>query len=825
MVLKKLKLKLASALSDFMAEDGESSVEITGINARHLTKGMGVALLSGILGTSPGVFACYPFGLAYLCASDKFIPFSYIGLMVSAIANRSYAVPAAVLYTVTVMLRYALSKLLCEAPAADTHSAKGRRKPPVLERMKQTLISGSQTELFRESLLIRCSVACFAAFVFGLYRLVAGGFLYYDLFGLLAGFMITPVSCFALSGLFVKNAKLPRAVELSAATLMFMTVYSLRGHTIFGFSLSFMAAFFVTLWAASCTGGLKGCAIGLLSGLACGSINILSSSGSYELTYTLGAAPCIMAVVGLCAGALWKISRPAALTCACTLGITLGLAIDGYGVLSRIIPDVISTTAIFAPLTHFAILPRIPVFVSPDSSRTDDSAVVLEKKQTDTLERISALSDAFSHLSDTVYALSDRMRRPGVADLKQVCDNSFDSYCGKCSLSALCWEKECGSTLDALSKITAKLYAEGRVSVNDVPEYLKGRCYNIMGIVDEINISCGKLIEKLIKTDKTAAFALDYEAMSKLLSEQIATNDAEYRIDDDLTDKLRQTVKHLNLCPSRAICYGSRKKHIVIEGVDLAGIKHNSDEIRTAMENTVGHLLDNPSFGIDGDKVTVTLDARRRFFAEVAKASSIKENEKANGDSAVTFDNREDFFYALVSDGMGSGREAAITSKICAVFLERMLRAGNSKAVTLEMLNGFIRSRGTECSATVDLAEIDLITGDACFVKSGAAPSFVLRSGNLYKLQSKTVPIGIMPQIDAEKIKFELMPGDIIIMISDGVAQSLEDGVWLANLLTYEWEDDLSAMAEKILDNACLNNKRSDDMTAALIRISESTAQ
>ena len=150
---------------------------------------------------------------------------------------------------------------------------------------------------------------------------------------------------------------------------------------------------------------------------------------------------------------------------------------------------------------------------------------------------------------------------------------------------------------------------------------------------------------------------------------------------------------------------------------------------------------------------------------------------------------------------------------------------GNGKAVTLEMLNGFMRSRGTECSATIDLAEIDLITGEACFVKSGAAPSFVVRGGNLYKLQSKTVPIGIMHELDAEKIRFDLIEGDILIMLSDGITQSLEDGVWLANLITYEWDDSLSVMADKIIDNAAINNRRSDDMTVILCRVMSAEAE
>ena len=78
-----------------------------------------------------------------------------------------------------------------------------------------------------------------------------------------------------------------------------------------------------------------------------------------------------------------------------------------------------------------------------------------------------------------------------------------------------------------------------------------------------------------------------------------------------------------------------------------------------------------------------------------------------------------------------------------------------------------------------------------------------------------------MPALDAEQIKFDLEGGDVIVMLSDGVAQSLEDGVWLANMLTYEWVDDLQLMAEKILDGAALNNPRSDDMTSVVLKICE----
>ena len=83
---------------------------------------------------------------------------------------------------------------------------------------------------------------------------------------------------------------------------------------------------------------------------------------------------------------------------------------------------------------------------------------------------------------------------------------------------------------------------------------------------------------------------------------------------------------------------------------------------------------------------------------------------------------------------MGSGEEAALTSRMCRVFLEKMLACGNKKSVTLEMLNNLICSKSTECFATVDLLEIDLMLGIASFIKSGAVPSYVIRDRRLIKL-------------------------------------------------------------------------------------------
>ncbi|MBQ8510167.1 MAG: SpoIIE family protein phosphatase [Clostridia bacterium] len=795
--------------------DGAEGITLGAADLLRFVKGVGMALFSFLLGSAQAAFSCYPFGISFLCVVDRMVPWSYIGLLVSSLFSRGYAVITASIYTAAFALRFGLGRWLAARPegsriraeklaAASVHVEKKRGHIPIRDRLA-TLMQGEG--MFGESILLRCAVSCFSAFVFGLYRLVEGGFLYYDLFGLLLGFFLCPALTLALSGLFTKNEQLAAYREISAGTLMFITVYALRGYTFFGFSPALVVALFVTFWAASGGGALRGCTVGLVAGIASGS----------EVS---AMVPCMVAAAGLVTGLLWKFSKVAAIAASCVAGLALGISGDGFAVLQRLLPDTLGAAVIYLPLAYYGILPRLPVFVQQTDNRSEE-AMILEKKQKDTVLRMNALSEAFGRLSDVIYTLSDRLRRPGIIDLKQVCDSSFDACCSKCSLASLCWERECTSTLDAQSKITTELYTKGRIEVSEVPGYIRERCYNIEKIVSQINLDVAALVERLVSNDKTEAFAVDYEALSKLLAESISEGENEYTIDEELTKKLRRSLRYMDMASARAICYGSRKKQVIIGGVDLARVRIGADELRRAVENTVKTKLTEPRFAIEGENVTVTLSARRRFRVENARATSVKEQESANGDTATMFENGEDYYYALISDGMGSGREAAVTSKLCAVFTEQMLGAGNGKAVTLQMLNGFIRSRGVECSATIDLAEIDLITGEACFVKSGAAPSYILRSGNLYKLQSKTVPIGIMSALDAEQIRFSLTEGDIIIMLSDGVAQSLEDGVWLANLLTYEWEDNLQLMAEKILDNAALNNKRSDDMTVALMRVSE----
>lgn len=122
--------------------------------------------------------------------------------------------------------------------------------------------------------------------------------------------------------------------------------------------------------------------------------------------------------------------------------------------------------------------------------------------------------------------------------------------------------------------------------------------------------------------------------------------------------------------------------------------------------------------------------------------------EEVSGDTIEVFEayGRQ---YMMLSDGMGSGREASVASGMSVKLLREYIEGGADLESALKLVNRILRSAGRECSATIDICEIDLYTSEARFIKSGAAPSFVLRNGSIYRLQSKTVPIGIIRALDA----------------------------------------------------------------------------
>ncbi|MBR3383416.1 MAG: SpoIIE family protein phosphatase [Clostridia bacterium] len=206
------------------------------------------------------------------------------------------------------------------------------------------------------------------------------------------------------------------------------------------------------------------------------------------------------------------------------------------------------------------------------------------------------------------------------------------------------------------------------------------------------------------------------------------------------------------------------------------------------------------------------------FTAEYGEASSKKPGSDRSGDSSAVCETEGKLLLAL-SDGMGSGREANAESRAALALLKDLLHVGFGIDDAAECVNSLLASRGSgDMYATLDVMLVDLADGAASFSKHGAPSSFILRGGKLFTLYAEALPIGVIENARGTAGSFRLRSGDSIIMMTDGVADALGDGLQKAvtdNVLG--WGD--TQMSARSLLEAAEAAGRTDDMSVIVARV------
>lgn len=189
---------------------------------------------------------------------------------------------------------------------------------------------------------------------------------------------------------------------------------------------------------------------------------------------------------------------------------------------------------------------------------------------------------------------------------------------------------------------------------------------------------------------------------------------------------------------------GARRRVVEVNGVLVDKLDCTSRQLTEELSALLGVRLSPPQFLLNDGYATMRFETVCRFSVESAKASCAKDGETLCGDTASFFEH-DDYFYALIADGMGSGRDAALTSRLAAIYLEKLLCVGADKGDALRMLNKVLMAKKDEVFTTVDLIEIDKLTGEATLVKAGAAPSYLLRGGDCTSWKAARCPPGLCP--------------------------------------------------------------------------------
>ena len=653
--------------------------------------------------------------------------------------------------------------------------------------------------------------------------------------------------CGVLGGKGIRRT--PALYEGGVCALCFALTLGIGSYTVFGFSVRLIFAQLVTVYISKTGGFLRGGLAGLCAGLAC------------DALYAPG-----FALFGAVSGLLWSVHLAPAILLSLLMEVAYAIYVGAFSAIRSVVPELIAAVAIAYPVLRYV---RLPSFLKSGASTGGGALCALKDTASEAqllgipsvYEQLDALSGILSGLSATFYNLSDRTKKPSLSEIRALCEDIRGHYCGACALSHICKKEDQVATEEAMAKITLCVHRKGRVEMGAALAPLDSRCPSLPRMLSEINIASAALCEEKLAHDKTEVAAADYEGMAALLRASAVESAHAYEEDPMLSRRLARAMERIGFRAEHIAVYGKRCRTVVASGVDLgfasSAMQHavgesgicpgsamtgtsllGTEDLRCAFSALAGVHYQSPDYALTdgGRNLVMTLRAQPKIAISCGTWGEKKAGEEMSGDVLSVFANRSDYFYALLCDGMGSGKEASVTAQIAALFLEKLLSVSAAKGATLSLLNGFLRARDGECSVSIDLCELDMITGEAHFVKCGAAATYLLRGESLFRIASNTMPLGILKEVSAEETTFTLVGGDTLLFFSDGVCDESEDSTWLIeqtqkalakSRLEVKLEDEPSALSVLDRTAAMIGNAakakrgRVDDMTVAVIQIED----
>ena len=234
--------------SEITGDTAESAKEVgtkNKIGAFVKNTGLGAlyALCAYFLGGAVLPYGAMPLGVAFLAASDRRVFYIYAGLLLSAWQSERRVLLIAV-YTSVIVLRF-FTRLIIDPPWK-----KG-------EETGERTIGELYPYMFSEHVALRAALSAVGAFAIGVYRLIEGGMLYYDMYGVIVATLAAPSAVLLTGGFFKSGAK--KYYRLTGLiVLAFGVVYSMGDLKFYGISLATFACMVVALYIAKTEGAVMG---------------------------------------------------------------------------------------------------------------------------------------------------------------------------------------------------------------------------------------------------------------------------------------------------------------------------------------------------------------------------------------------------------------------------------------------------------------------------------------------------------------------------------------------------------------------------------------
>ncbi len=501
---------------------------------------------------------------------------------------------------------------------------------------------------------------------------------------------------------------------------------------------------------------------------------------------------------------------------------------DSSYILVNIFEIIIAGMIIYlTPVPKMKKIKRNIMVLMPTVKVREAMRVEMVKKEAG--ERMKKLSQVFERMAYVITKNNKKTEIGQEKEEKMLVENVAQRVCRRCRNCKKCWVDNYKDTYKVVVDLLRATKIRGWSEHYDVPPFFKNICYNPSALVLEVN----KVYElyrvntvwedKIMESRKLINQQLcDVSKVVDGIAEEIQNG---YSFELEAEEKLIEFLDNLGVRVSEVSVLKEKEEryqiNICVVECRRGNVCHLT--IVPAAEKILKRRFYAEERECVQGKCNIVLKEREWFDADVGVSRVRQKGEKEWGDSYAIIRPGKGKVIVALSDGMGSGAEAARESNETVKLLEGMLVAGVDKETAVKLINSVLILKSyDENFATIDMLVLDLYTGYGEFIKTGSVGSYIKKGKKVVCLRSSSLPTGIVGVSEPAKSRMRFSKDDIIVIASDGVTEVIRDDSWIREVLKNIGEESAKEISDILLNKAMkLQNTHTDDMTVLAVKITE----
>jgi len=499
--------------------------------------------------------------------------------------------------------------------------------------------------------------------------------------------------------------------------------------------------------------------------------------------------------------------------------------------------EILASTALLILIPQKA-LNHLRQFLDYSLMRFREQNFYINRMQELTVGRLGEFSRVFKELSAAFGQISQKTRT-GQDDIAKLFDIISSQVCHNCALYGSCWERDFCVTYNEMFDMIAILESKGVLEKKDIRGQLAKKCINLDKLLESIHQVYGiyksNLKWKAKIEECRQLVAQQLEGVSGVVEQLARELDISIEFKKDLEDAITIELDKAGIRVKEVLVIqkSNGSMEVNIRKNSCSGRRDCTRRIQSIVSKVIGRRMapsESPCIALSKGECILSFVEAIEFQVSTGIARKAGQSSGICGDS-YSFNGLADGKYMLaLSDGMGVGSKAADESRAVISLLENFLEAGFDMDTTISSINSTLLLRSQdEIFATVDLCLLDLVTGDADFVKIGGVSTFIKRRDYVEVIKASSLPIGILDNVQPEAASLKLRDEDMIIMITDGVLDNTNKGKeaekWLVDVINSIDTRNPQEMADHIMESVIKletgdkDKPFGDDMTIMVTRV------